>query len=309
MEKKPRDFTLLVDIGKWVVSTVIIGGFGMQINARIQENELRIKRMEADTKLLSVVTKGEKRSQTDSSEYRYLSFVKTFITTPEIKESVEERLNYLSQSITYTAQLEAEEVNDSLRSGTTISKEEKAELIVQEEKLHKNKEEMVNIDELIAVEKQVISNAPTLDSITVQKLSTAQKEVSKPIIASGKDLYVKVGSPITKWCKAGYFVEYSNSIRVLVKNIHDKVIEGEVKYFFFAENGEKMVTTKKLSLSEGEVYVLEKDDKKFNISLDYIGAAGKNPLTRAGYFTVTTYKKSASISIGVVQKENEESYF
>ena len=46
-----------------------------------------------------------------------------------------------------------------------------------------------------------------------------------------------------------------------------------------------------VTLTSGETIIMEHNGYRYQITLNYIGAAGRNPFTKAGYITVATYKK------------------
>ena len=83
---KKRYFDLL----KWLIGTIGLGGAGILINFQIQKTELKIKRIGADATLLEVVTDDiEFYSSSNEASFKYLSFIRTFITSDEIKKNVD----------------------------------------------------------------------------------------------------------------------------------------------------------------------------------------------------------------------------
>lgn len=284
----------LIEIFKWLIGTVGLGVASICINAEIQKTELEIQRMEADTKLLGVVTTDViGNSSSDSLELSYLSFVNTFITTSEIQQAVDFRIMELKRLIEINAEnvfIKSNQIQKR-KIEAEISEPKKKELNENEENLRIEGKE-VNINELSKTEDKIASETASIDSITIAKLNSVQKTITPSIINEKKDFYGLIGDPITKWCKKGYYVEYNNSLRIGIKELTNQSITFNLKDIGTEEAPPKIIKSSVI-LSNGETYTIDYKYYRYQISLSDIGAAGKNPFTKAAYITVTTYKKSS----------------
>ncbi|MEO1021476.1 MAG: hypothetical protein AAFW89_02955 [Bacteroidota bacterium] len=283
-----------LEILKWFVGTVVLGTAGIIINYQIQKTELEIKRLEADAGFLNVVTKNlENRG--DTTELGYLEFIQTFITTHQIKVEVKARIRELETHINQTVTAEAKAASDkkvqNLMGALSSDQIEQFRQIEKEEKTTEGEQQSIN--ELIQKESEVADQETPIHSNSISSISRA-KELTTPLsVKTKKETYTRIGKPITRWCKKGYYVEFGNTLRLGINELTSgsiifnlKDIEGDKR-----NNPQFIENNAEVELSEGEIYTLTYDSYRYEISLDYIGSAGKNPFTKAAYITVTTYKK------------------
>ena len=284
-----------IEIIKWLIGTVGLGFTSIFINAKIQNTELEIKRIEADATLLGVVTKnGVTNSASDSLELRYLSFVNTFITSEDIKEAVYDRQKELRGLLQIN-------LKDAFIKSTQVQKKNvEAKITVpKKNELKENEESMriegtqVSINELSKKEDELVSNVTSIDSLTIINLNSAQKTITPSILKENKNLYGLIGDPITKWCKRGYYVEYNNSLRIGILDLAKQSITVNLKDIE-SEKVPPPIIKSSVILSNGETKTIDYNNYRYQIKLLYIGAAGKNPFTKAAYITVATYKKGSS---------------
>jgi hypothetical protein len=100
--------------------------------------------------------------------------------------------------------------------------------------------------------------------------------------------YVLVRDPQTQWCKSGYFVIFNNSLKIGINSL--STANGSIDARLTDVKSGKEIEASHL-LKIGESYQLDIDDLQYHITLNYIGAAGRNPFTKAAYMTVATYTK------------------
>lgn len=287
----------VVELAKWFLGTFVLGLSGVIINNNIQETELELKRMEADTKLLEVVRQDIADNRTDSLEIRYLQFIQTFITTPEIKEEVEDRINNLAYSIRIQTDNLAKQI-------TREQGEETTELLSEEQKgLFKQKQieieglttdhDQISIEKLKSEEQEIAGGVASIESNALITINNVQETIAQAAISDDNEVFVLVGKPITKWCKKGYYVQFNNTLRIGVKDLDSKSVYLNLKDIEIDMKNPAVINDN-LKMTEGEVHTLTHNDYRYQITLNYIGGAGKNPFTKAAYISVSTFIKSAA---------------
>ena len=292
LRNKNRFWDILLGLLKWIIGTVGLGLVGICINQSIQETELKIKRMDADTQLLKVVTRNLDHNRTDSLEFRYLSFVKTFITTYEIKEEVKYRIDELGYNLSLMAKKEADQAN---KKQFELAKKQiddplRDRLIQGEKELKSLGNGGVNIEDLVSKENIIANNVISIDSSTIATLNPTQEIIAPVTISKGKTTYKLIGVPVTKWCKEGYYVEYNNTLRLGINNLNSQSMIVNIKDIENKEI-EPILIEDEINLVEGETHKAISHNYQYVISLSYIGSAGKNPFSKAAYITVSTYMK------------------
>ncbi len=287
-----RFWGVFLDLSKWLVSSVILGIAGVVINKNIQETELEIKRIEADTKLLETVTSNIKNNQTDSLELRYLSFVKTFITTDEIKDEVGIRISELKYNLSLSSKNKVEDENkkETEKATRTFNSDERTKIIQAENDLKNNNRDKVNIEELKSIENKLTTNVTSIDSSTINRINSTQRMIAPVTILKDDYSYKLIGEPVTKWCKEGFYVEFNNTLRIGISSLNNQSIIINLRDIEDKISEPELIKDN-IDLSEGESYKLAYNNKEYDIKLSYIGSAGKNPFTKAAFLTVSTYIK------------------
>ncbi|UXP31671.1 hypothetical protein N6H18_15080 [Reichenbachiella agarivorans] len=297
MEKEGSYKNTVLEIAKWLIGTVGLGLTGIFINQQIQKTELEIKRLEADANFLSVVTQDVK-NRADSSELGYLQFIHTFITTPQIKNEVRLRIGDLSRHMDESSARQAKNTAEKQQEVLVdhLSEQEKQAFLKMktEENAIDENSDLVSIDQLKVKENRIAPDKNAIDLGIIHTLNETKKIITPLSISSGDENYTLIGTPVSKWCKQGYYVEFNNSLRVGVVHVDKQSMVFNLKDI----DGENKTAptiipnNTSVSLSEGGVYAIDHQNYRYLISLNYIGAAGKNPFTQAACFTVSTYKKS-----------------
>ena len=284
--------TSSLDFLKWVVGTLILGIVGnivtcnynnaqLKINNKRDSVELELKRMDIDSKLMEAVS--SKYIGNDTSERRYLEFLTTFITTDSLKKAVNQRmatLNIRTKAKTDSAiktentqiQIDANKLNSNIQ-------QEYKKLAKSVPSKPSPMTDFIKNEDTI---KQ--SNKVSIDTFTVSKIEQS-KIITTPVVT--RDSYILVGTPQTLWCKEGYYVLFNDILHIYIKSL-DKTIG--ISAQIINEKTNALIDDTFFKLGDQKSYELE-NGYKYMISLDYIGAAGKNPFTKAAYITVVTYKK------------------
>lgn len=296
-QAKPAEATSKSNFGelmKWLIGTVGLGVAGIVINRQIQTTELDIKRIEADSKILEVVTKNvAENASSDSLEFHYLTFVRTFITTDSIKRAVEERRKELALAMKTKGENKAKDAskNQEKKAVQEITDGQKLEL-KKAEATFRNSSKEVNINDLKKEESKIAQNIAPIDSSAIATLNAVQQTITPSVLMHKEARYSLVADPVTKWCKEGYFVEFNNTLRIGINNLSaaNKTINVNFKDIEMNADNPPLIKDD-VSLSAGESLTQERNNYRYLITLNYIGAAGRNPFTKAAYITVATYKK------------------
>lgn len=223
----------------------------------------------------------------------YLSFIRTFITTDSIKRAVEKRQLELQQRIQSKAEAQASSATQSQekKAQKEISAPLKQQLNQIEATLRKKSGE-VSINELKTEENKIAENVPSIDSAAIATLNAVQKTITPPVVTHKEETYSLVGDPATKWCKAGYFVEFNNTLRISVTSVNagTNTITVDLKDVETNDDNPPIIRGN-ITIASGETIIAERNGYRYQVTLNYIGGAGRNPFTKAGYITVATYKK------------------
>lgn len=278
---------------KWLIGTVGLGLVGIMINKQIQQTDLSIKRIEADAKLLEVITKDKdilKTSSSDSLELRYLQFIRTFITTDSIKKAVDYRKDELARLIQFQANNAAVHLTKEESNNAKVKLKQ-----IQRDQLDDAYTRLLgkNIADLKKEEQTIAPDITPVDSSALSSLNVAQKNLAPPVIIHNDTSYILVGNPTTKWCKTNYYVEFNN-LRILVKDVSPGNQTMEVNLLDLEENADNpRLIQSDITVTVGETYTVYslKTRTRYQITLTYIGSAGRNPFTKAAYITVAIYQK------------------
>lgn len=187
-------------------------------------------------------------------------------------------------------------------TNTTQNQEKKAQEKIsapQQQQLNQiearlqSKSREVSINELKTEENKIAEAVPSIDSPAIATLNAVQKTITPPIVFNREKTYCLVSDPVTKWCKENYYIEFNGTLRVSVTNVNPKSnsITVDLKDIETSDNNPAIIR-EKVTISSGETIIVEHNGYRYNITLNYIGAAGRNPFTKAGYITVATYTKS-----------------
>lgn len=289
----------ILEIIKWLIGTIGLGLTGICINLNIQNTNLNIKRLEADANFLSVVTK-DMESRADTTELGYLKYVRTFITSPEIKIGIKSRIIEISNHLNETAAKKAKVITENQESNIIkdLKPKEKEELlkIKEEENSIAENDNQLSLEVMKNKEYPIVGNKLEVESISIISLNKVKKFTTPISISTNEVTYTLLGRPNTKWCKKGYYIQFNNTLRLGIKSLANrsivfnlKDIEGENK-----DGPELIKYNSSVTLTEGGIHTVNHKDYRYEITLNYIGAAGKNPFTKAAYLTVSTYKKTAN---------------
>ncbi len=292
--KQPNLSGQLLELVKWLIGTIGLGLTGICINQEIQTTELKVKRLEADAKFLEVVT-SDIGEDVVNSEIKYLEYILTFVTTPEIKKEVQEKINRkkaldIEEEAKRVKAKETEEL-DKIQNNLDTEQKEKFKEKRNQEESTETVEPANSIEDLVAEEENIAPNTEDLN-FGESIIDSLQKATTRTEFVSNEREYKLVGTPVTKWVKKGYYVEFSERLRIGVKALKKNSITVNLKDIQDAQT-DPILLKNSLTLSEGEIWIENRDDYRHQITLNYIGAAGKNPFTKAGYITVATYKKIA----------------
>jgi hypothetical protein len=284
-----------IDFWKWIIGTVILGLAGNVISCRHNDTKLELERMEADSKLISAVS--AKFDTLPSVQLSYMKYIKPFITTPALIAGIDQNIDSLifavhsqikdSRNEVTTAKQEAfkaytpkqidqlkQEANADTSKGSKPATTSMNEEIHQEDKILEK-----NTNLITPIETKAISNIDAAYNILTPKTDSA---------------YTLSGNPQTLWCKKGYYVEFNNTLRI---GINDLII-GDQKIIVNArdietDTDDPPLIKDDIVIKSGQTITQDwKKTYRYLITLNYIGAAGKNPFTKAAYITVATYKKN-----------------
>lgn len=283
----------VIELVKWLIGTVGIAVTGILINQKIQSTELEVKRLEADAKFLEVVT-ADIGADVINSEIKYLEYILTFVTTTQIRKEIQERIMrkkaLLIEEESLVIKLKAEVRKNALKTELNPEQIKAFELKKSEEALVEPSEPQKNMDSLLEEENAIAPNIKSLNW-REKSIDSLQKVTTPVSIVDHEDDFNIIGVPITKWCKKGYYVEFSQHLRIGVKKLIDKSISINLKDISESSD-DPAILKDNVKIIEGEVWVGEFNNYRYEITLNYIGAAGKNPFTKAACLTVSTYKKA-----------------
>ncbi|WP_109829389.1 hypothetical protein [Reichenbachiella versicolor] len=295
----------LFELFKWLIGTIGLGFTGIFINEKIQSTELeinhetqttelKIKRLEADARFLEVVT-SDIGEEVVNSEIKYLEYILTFVTTPEIKKEIQEKIVRkkalkIREEASKAKTQESKEINlikgklsaQQIRDFEEKRDEDESKQIIEPEK---SIDDLKNEEQTIAPETEIINLGSNIDSL--------QKATTPTVIVSKEIDYILIGTPETKWVKKGYYIEFNDRLRIGVKSLDKNSITINLKDIENSSSSPHLLKNN-ITLSEGEIWVEDVKEYRHQITLNYIGAAGKNPFTKAAYITVSTYKKTAT---------------
>jgi len=287
-----------LDFFKWVISTIVIGGFAMGIGLFKDANDLRLKEMEVDSKLITAVS--DKYLFKDDSvfmqknEAGYLQFISTFITTKELADKISRRQTNL-KSIKITTKA------NTIDSATAAAKKN----VVTNNLMLANKLQAIDdvkpaspisMNKFIAQNKAAIKNDTTgIGLLTSKPVADAYKaiELANSSTTPGKiaDDYYLTGTTQTLWCKTNYYVVFNNILRIGVDaiNIDPNTKSATVN---FKDDNTGGVVQKSTILNINAPINVDYQGTRYQVTLSYIGGAGLNPFTKAAYITVAVYNKT-----------------
>lgn len=282
----------VVDLLKWSLSSVVLAAAALLISYWHKETELELKRIDSDANLIDAISS---RFDTASLfQHKYLSHIKIFITSKELRAVVEQKIDSIWRDLKNTQHV----AEETIKPRQEIAENELPEKVkaALKESARQNESVPISQQKPISDYKEIENNI--LEDATVARIDS----LAVINIAQAKDLllpqvkadWTKIGAPVTKWCKKGYYVEFFDALGIGVKDVNKtseaatinlkKIFNDQITNIPF-EGNESTV------LSMGETIAIELAEIKYEISLDYIGAAGKNPFTKAAYLTVVRYKK------------------
>lgn len=299
-----------LDLIKWFLSSVVLLILGPYITNKIQKTQLiienrkdsvtlEINRLNADSKLIESVSSKFDLAETDSckshlKEANYLQFIETFVTTDTLIKNINRRIYFLNTAL-QSQKSGSLNRQDSLisRDSTKFTSSQKNGLIgLIDSTPLKSKpisDYVSQVDKFIKDSNiKRLSNQPT-DSIlrVFQKINL----ISTPVKSDNN--YYLISQAQTQWCKKGYYIEFNNTLHIDIINLD--VRTQKIKIDLKDSDGKQdspSVIQNNLTLSVGQVITQYNANYRYEITLNYIGHAGKNPFTKAAYITVATYKKS-----------------
>lgn len=278
----------ILSLIKWFIGTVVLGLVGIFINKKIQETNLELKELETDKQLISTITKDiTKHIENDLASYKYLKFVRTFITSETLLFPIEEKIGELEEAAERELRSVTQTINNTKQEKAKKQFTKKEQLKVENEvsKLKKDEVGPVNIEKLQSIEDQVAKFSTKIDSSTISEIEKVQKAITPVVISKEKKTYILEENPMTKWCKEDYYVKFYDVLKIVVKSKVKKGDPVEIKIEDLS-NKEK---TKEYVLEVGKSVDIKMNEIRYQVKLTFIGGAGKNPLTKAAYFTVSQY--------------------
>jgi hypothetical protein len=284
-----------LDFFKWLIGTVVLGVAGNIISCRYNDTRLELERMEADSKLIAAVS--AKFDTLPSVQLSYMKYIKPFITTPLLIKGVNQNIDTLILAVHY-------QVKDS--KSEVISAKQDAFKALNQTEIAKFKQlanvdttkgskpvNQISMNEVIHQEDKILekNTAPIIpiDAKAISNIDAAY------VILTPKtnDTYILIGSPQTLWCKKGYFIEFNNTLRIGINDliVSDQTIIVNLKDIGVDADNPPLIKDN-ITIAAGQTFTENWNAYRYLITLNYIGAAGRNPFTKAAYITVATYKKN-----------------
>jgi len=302
-EKDPKPKILsndaILDFWKWIIGTIVIGITGQIISWNYNKSKLEIERLDADSKLITAAS-----NKFDSSlrvRIDYLNYIKPFISTEGIRERIQQTIQYLSPPIIDAAnnalagdiKIEKDNNNSKInKAADTNIRKDLGTLAATKSKLDSQSSISLYNDSVNTILNALSEKVTILpvDSAAIQKITETYSFATPPII----DDFILTGAPVTQWCKEGYYVEYNNSLRIGINDLNTNTQQIKVNFKDIENNEVKSIppnVKKSVDITVGQMFTLNHGNYRYQITLNYIGAAGRNPFTKAAYITVATYKK------------------
>jgi hypothetical protein len=171
---------------------------------------------------------------------------------------------------------------------TTLKPDQKEYLKkLAETTIDTNKKEVSN-NTAVKVEDSILSNQrnlPNLDVKIISEIQTTSALTTPKVLPN----YVLTGSPETQYCKSGYYIIFNGTLKIGVNSLNASTGQVSVR-ITNAITGVEISANLDMAISQPLPVVI--NEIQYKITLNYIGAAGKNPFTKAAYFTVAMYKKN-----------------
>jgi hypothetical protein len=300
------------ELVKWILGTVILGGVGLLITKDNNDHELDIKRVDIEVKrvdidvktLQDIEAKVDKLSNSDS-KLRYLEMKRGILISDVGRECIDKMITQVKNEIEAIKKANAAVAQKSNTDAVKIVKtinpevEQKLKFLARTTAAPKkplSKSERPISSNLMPLTdyKQATaailgSTAPTPAQDQAIKQIAEAKFLSLPVTV---DNYELLAAPETKWCKAGYYVVFNNTLKVGLID----VTRNSITFHLNELPSGNPIGKQNLSLNVGEpLPPIFYGEYKYLFSLDYIGKAGRNPFTQAAYITVTTYQKKRSL--------------
>lgn len=287
--KDDRNTPAIIELLKWFLGTIVIGGFGIYIQFKNSESEENLRKIDADANLVQTVS--AKFDTTARGQLAYLTYIYPFIRTDNFRNAVQTLRDSLTPIVQVQINKTAEKkidsaVQDNKSSSVTINNATKSEKALDKIKRPKP------ISELIKQQDTTLPNAVKIDSAAIKSIETQQILLTSRSVKN----YILINGPQTLWCKEGYYVEFNNTLRIGISDLNNSKKTITVNFKDIENGAETQIPPSESSnsnkvLNVGENYPLDYNKYRYQITLNYIGAAGKNPFTKAAYITVATYKK------------------
>lgn len=278
----------IIDLIKWFIGTVVLGVFANVITNNYNNNKLVLERLDTDSKLITSISL--KFDTLPSTQYSYLRFIKPFVTSDSLKKGIKESLDTLKIAVKRqqanaqkTVQPAADKNLSHLTEPQVTAFKNTASSDISTSKVPP----VTSMSEAVKSENNLVGDnvkLTNIDTKAISNIEAASVILNPPIVNN----YTLIGSPQTLYCKKGYYVEFNSTLRIGVNYLDIANQKVSVRYTDIS-SGEILKDETFLDLNKPDTLVA--NPLKYNITLTYIGAAGKNPFTKAAYLTVATYKK------------------
>ena len=306
IKKKPLLTKNNTDLLKWFVGTVVLGSSTfistcvyqnkeLQIKKTEGEQEIKIKNIEADSKLIEAISRQfDTSSRSQTTALYYYNFIEPFVTTDKIKNALDSQIKVMnaplllitaaSHSTSDIIDANARKYNYNASSNSSASGENQVSANIISENESKD-------SGLAKINKKLLDSLMWVtQNLSLEKLRKINNvKASVPLFLNNEPGYGLVGPASQQWFKDGYYREFNGTLRVGLNSLDGNA---QVIYVRCSDiDGDVLKGYENVPIALGAGCTIIDADFKYIISFDFIGAAGKNPFTKAAYITVTTYKK------------------
>ncbi len=288
-----------------VVLLSIIPLMGTYFITKLQLSEARrqqqVNQFKEDKKIFDTIKGLEEKGKAACNLYEEYNEVDIFEIKLQLKkvkelcnlnQSFDPNENKFELPTNTTKKIEAVEsekatVKQNLKNA---SKKDSVGLIAKQNQLNT---QLTSITTNAPVQENVAKATENFTQSITTQIELANKSSDIPKVVQND--FVLLKSPETQYCKEGHFIPFNNSLKIEVDYLSSRDQEIEVIFTDIEDNKEIPINNtneKPIRISVGDTYTLNYGDHyRYLVTLNYIGAAGRNPFTKAAYITVATYKK------------------
>ncbi|MDB5117676.1 MAG: hypothetical protein JWQ79_3168 [Mucilaginibacter sp.] len=282
----------MIELLKWFITSVVLVVAAGIITHYDNESKLELEKVDTDSRLITAIS--TKFDTLASTQYSYLKFIQPFVTSPDLQEPVKlsiERLEKLVKQQTFQSpKADVPQAATANQNKLTAPQTKALQDLAGATAGAVPTTQIKPLSDAIQAENNVVKDNPALTSIDAKAISNieAATVILNPI---KNDNLTLVGPPQTLWCKKGYYVEYNNTLRVGLSNLDAGSQTITVDLTDITSTPTTFIR-QNMVLNVSKTETVDRSPYQYKITLNYIGAAGKNPFTKAGYITVATYKKN-----------------